>query len=130
MKQLLMCSAALVVAAAPAIALAQSTGSQDFEDSIIVTGAQGDQSVGGVKIPETPKAKVTLDQEIIARQRPGQAINETLNLVPGVSFSNQDPWGSLGTPADPRNGISWDPYGSPGITRVPQGSLGISRDLC
>mgnify|MGYP002054727624 CR=1 FL=1 len=96
MKQLLMCSAALVVAAAPTIALAQSTGSQDFEDSIIVTGAQGDQSVGGVKIPETPKAKVMLDQEIIARQRPGQAINETLNLVPGVSFSNQDPWGSLG----------------------------------
>lgn len=96
MKKLLMCSAAMVVAAMPALVHAQSTGSQDFEDAIVVTGARADESVAGVTIPDTPKAKVTIEQELIARQRPGQAINETLNLVPGVSFSNQDPWGSLG----------------------------------
>ena len=96
MKKLLMCSAAMVVAAMPALVHAQSTGSQDFEDAIVVTGARADDSVAGVTIPDTPKAKVTIEQELIARQRPGQAINETLNLVPGVSFSNQDPWGSLG----------------------------------
>lgn len=95
MKQFLMCSAALVAVAAPTAAFAQSTGSNDF-DTIIVTGAKADQSVGGVKIPDSPKARVVLDQELIKAQRPGQSVNEIINLVPGVSFTNNDPWGSSG----------------------------------
>jgi iron complex outermembrane receptor protein len=80
--------------AAPAAA--QSTGSVEFEESeIIVTGAF-DRSVGGVEIPDTPKAKQVLDEEIIRRQRPGQTVNDIVNLVPGVSFQNNDPWGSSG----------------------------------
>src|SRR3546814_7154035 len=35
-------------------------------------------------------------QEIIRRQRPGQTVNDIVNLVPGVSFQNNDPWGSGG----------------------------------
>ncbi|CAM8654521.1 MULTISPECIES: TonB-dependent receptor [Sphingobium] len=96
MKTFLMGSAALIAVAAPSAAFAQSTGSSDFEDSIIVTGARIDQGVGGVKIPDSPKAKVVLGQEIIQAQRPGQTINEIINLVPGVSFTNNDPWGSSG----------------------------------
>jgi len=96
MKQFLMCSAALAAVAAPTAAFAQSTGSSDFEDSIIVTGARIDNGVGGVKIPDSPKAKVVLTQEIIQAQRPGQTVNEIINLVPGVSFTNNDPWGSSG----------------------------------
>ena len=96
MKQFLKCSAAILAVAAPAVAFAQSTGSQDFEDSIVVTGAVVNQGVGGVKIPDSPKAKVVLTQEIIERQRPGQTVNEIINLVPGVSFTNNDPWGSSG----------------------------------
>lgn len=96
MKQFLKCSAALIAMAAPAAAFAQSTGSQGFDDSIVVTGARVDKGVGGVKIPESPKAKVVLTQEIIERQRPGQTVNEIINLVPGVSFTNNDPWGSSG----------------------------------
>ncbi len=96
MKKFLMCGAAVVAVAIPAAALAQSTGSSDFEDSIVVTGARIDQGVGGVKIPDSPKAKVVLGQEIIQAQRPGQTINEIINLVPGVSFTNNDPWGSSG----------------------------------
>jgi len=88
-------AATLPVALLSTPAFAQSTGSQDFEDAIVVTGSVS-RDVGGVVVPETPKAKVTLDQEIIMRQRPGQTINDTLNLVPGVSFTNNDPWGSLG----------------------------------
>ena len=65
MKQFLKCSAAILAVAAPAVAFAQSTGSQDFEDSIVVTGAVVNQGVGGVKIPDSPKAKVVLTQEII-----------------------------------------------------------------
>tara|TARA_R110000824_G_scaffold4308_4_gene20695 strand:+ start:6187 stop:8742 length:2556 start_codon:yes stop_codon:yes gene_type:complete len=77
-------------------AAAQSTGTVDFEnDAIIVTGART-SDVGGVEIPNTPKAKQVLDEEIIRRQRPGQTVNDIINLVPGVSFQNNDPWGSSG----------------------------------
>lgn len=96
MKQFLKCSAALIAMAAPAAAFAQSTGSMDFDDAIIVTGAKVNVSVGGVKVPDSPKAKVVLDQELIKAQRPGQSVNEIINLVPGVSFTNNDPWGSSG----------------------------------
>jgi len=96
MKQFLMGSAAIIAVAIPGAAFAQSTGSQDFEDSIVVTGARTNQSVGGVRIPDSPKAKVVLTQELIERQRPGQSVNEIINLVPGVSFTNNDPWGSSG----------------------------------
>lgn len=95
MKQFLMGSAAILAVAAPTAAFAQSTGSQDF-DEIVVTGAKEDQAIGGVRIPDSPKAKVVLTQEIIERQRPGQTVNEIINLVPGVSFTNNDPWGSSG----------------------------------
>ncbi|MFZ3484645.1 TonB-dependent receptor [Sphingomonas sp. 3-13AW] len=86
--------AALVI---PAAAFAQSTASQEFNEGseVIVTG-RADRSVGGVDLPNTPKAQVVLDSEIIQRQRPGQTINDVINLVPGVSFQNNDPYGSSG----------------------------------
>jgi iron complex outermembrane receptor protein len=77
-------------------AAAQSTGSVEFEENeIVVTGAF-ERGIGGVELPDTPKAKQVLDQEIIRRQRPGQTVNDIVNLVPGVSFQNNDPWGSGG----------------------------------
>lgn len=77
-------------------AFAQSTGSADFEgDAIVVTGSRvGD--VAGIRIPDSPKAKVEVGREIISAQRAGQSVNEIINLVPGVSFTNNDPWGSSG----------------------------------
>ncbi|QQN74845.1 TonB-dependent receptor [Croceicoccus sp. YJ47] len=97
MKNFLLGSSAVVAIMLPLSAHAQSTGSIDFseEDVIVVTGAR-DRSVGGVEIPDTPKAKQVLNQEIIRRQRPGQTVNDIINLVPGVSFQNNDPWGSSG----------------------------------
>jgi len=98
MKYLLSASIAGLAAGAilPTAASAQSSGSVDFEDTIIIVSGARLSSVGGVDIPETPKAKQVLDQEIIRRQRPGQTINDIVNLVPGVSFQNNDPWGSSG----------------------------------
>ena len=88
-------STATAMIAAPAAA--QSTGSVDFESEevIIVTGART-TGVGGVEIPDTTKSKQVLNEEIIRRQRPGQTVNDIVNLVPGVSFQNNDPWGSSG----------------------------------
>lgn len=74
---------------------AQSTGSVDFEQPIIVTGTVA-KSVAGVETPNTTRAKQVLDQAIISRQAPGQSINDIINLVPGVSFQNNDPFGSAG----------------------------------
>ncbi|PZT89977.1 MAG: TonB-dependent receptor [Citromicrobium sp.] len=96
-KYLLATSAVGLSAAVAAPASAQSTGSVDFEEEnvIVVSGARA-TDVGGVDIPDTPKAKQVLTEEIIRRQRPGQTVNDIVNLVPGVSFQNNDPWGSGG----------------------------------
>jgi len=80
----------------PTAAFAQSTGSVDFEKEIIVVTGSRLKDIGGVETPDTPKAKVVLTQEMIARQNPGQTILDTVNLVPGVSFQNNDAYGSSG----------------------------------
>lgn len=93
-KSLLLTSCALF--ACPGVASAQSTGTVDFEnETIVVTGTRV-REVGGVQAPDSSKARVVLTQEIIARQNPGQTILDTINLVPGVSFQNNDAYGSAG----------------------------------
>jgi iron complex outermembrane receptor protein len=82
--------------AMPAMAAAQSTGTIEAEkDAIVVTGNRT-VDVGGVQAPDTSKAKAALTQEVIAHQNPGQTILDTINLVPGVSFQNNDAYGSSG----------------------------------
>ncbi len=81
----------------PAAAFAQSTGSTDFEsDEIVVTGSRADDGVEGIKIPDGPKARVVLDQEFLAKQTPGNTVLDALNIVPGVNFTQNDPFGSSG----------------------------------
>ena len=92
-KIILLCTSAVIF---PTAAFAQSTGSRDFEEqTIIVTGTRT-QDVGGVQAPDTPKSKAVLTQEMIARQNPGQTILDTINVIPGVSFQNNDAYGSSG----------------------------------
>ncbi len=96
LRHTLAASAALIpVALLSTPAFAQSTGSQDFDNEIIVTGART-TDVAGIQSPDTSKAKSVLGQEIIGRQAPGQTVNDIINLVPGVSFQNNDPFGSAG----------------------------------
>ena len=86
--------AALVL---PSAAFAQSTGSVEFDDSeAIVVTAHVDKGIGGVQIPDSSKAQGTLNQAFIARQTPGNTILNTINQLPGVSFQNNDPFGSAG----------------------------------
>lgn len=90
---LLWATTALVM---PVTAFAQSTGSQDFEnEEIVITGTRN-QEVGGIQAPDTTKAKAALTAEVIQRQNPGQTILDTINLIPGVSFQNNDAYGSSG----------------------------------
>ena len=92
-KIILLCTSAVIF---PTAAFAQSTGSQDFEQqTIIVTGTRT-QDVGGIQTPDTSKAKAVLTQEMISRQNPGQTVLDTINIIPGVSFQNNDAYGSAG----------------------------------
>ncbi len=89
-------AAALSIASFSAPLFAQSTGSVDFEEEIVVTGTTGPRQVEGVVSPDSSKAKAVLTQEIIENQNPGQTILDTINLIPGVSFQNNDAYGSSG----------------------------------
>jgi iron complex outermembrane receptor protein len=90
---LLCATSALVI---PAAAFAQSTGTADMEkDAIVVTGTRT-KAVGGVEVPPTTKTREVLNSDFIQRQVPGQSINEVINQLPGVSFTNNDPFGSAG----------------------------------
>jgi iron complex outermembrane receptor protein len=96
--QLAASTAGLSIAFALAVpAMAQSTGSIDFSEPIIVTGTRNQvQAVAGIAAPDSAKAKAVLTQENIIRQNPGQSILDTINQVPGVSFQNNDAYGSAG----------------------------------
>ena len=97
MKMKLFTSVAFAALLVPGAAFAQSTGSTTVDDGpdIVVTGTVT-KSVGGVQVPDTPKSRTVLDQELIARRSPGQSILDTVNLVPGVNYTNNDAFGSSG----------------------------------
>jgi iron complex outermembrane receptor protein len=80
----------------PAMVSAQSTGSVEVEEEIVITGSRAQNGVEGIVVPDSTKAKAVLTQEFIERQAPGQSILNTINLVPGVNFVNNDPFGSSG----------------------------------
>lgn len=79
-------------------AFAQSTGSAEIEnkDTIIVMGSRLSNGVGGVVVPDVPKTRSVLTQEFISHQGAGQSILNTINQIPGVNFTNSDPYGSSG----------------------------------
>ena len=78
-------------------AMAQSTASQATElDKVVVTASSGPKAVAGLVAETAPKSKSTITQEYIDKQQAGQTILDTLNLTPGLSFTNTDPYGSSG----------------------------------
>lgn len=95
MRSNLLASAAFVAIVMPASAYAQSTGSADAEE-IVVTGSTGPADTNGIQLPETPKAKAVVTQELIERRTPGQTVFDTINLIPSVSFTNADAYGASG----------------------------------
>ena len=96
MKHQLYFGVALAALSFSSAAFAQSTGSVDFDESTIIVTATTTKGVGGVQVPDTTRAKGVLTQERISRVTPGQSILDTINQLPGVSFQNNDPFGSAG----------------------------------
>lgn len=74
-------------------AAAQSTASQLEE--VVVTAQR--QDLVGIIVRETvAKARSSITQEYIGTQGAGQTILQSLNLTPGLNFTNNDPYGSSG----------------------------------
>jgi iron complex outermembrane receptor protein len=77
------------------VAHAQSTASQIEDEEIIVTGTR--YSTNGVMSGEqAPRARASITEDYIATQGAGQTILDSIRLVPGVSFTNTDAYGSSG----------------------------------
>ena len=87
MKKQFYFGVATVAMIASAPAFAQSTGSISVDDEIIVTAQSANDGVAGVVVPDAPKARGVLTQEIITTQAAGQTILNTINLIPGVNFT-------------------------------------------
>ncbi|GLR46374.1 TonB-dependent receptor [Sphingomonas astaxanthinifaciens] len=97
-KLLLLCTTA--AAFVPTAAFAQSTGTDATEankeaETIVVTGTRS-RGVAGVVVPDVPKTRSILTNELLVRQSEGQSVLQSINLVPGVNFTNSDPYGSSG----------------------------------
>lgn len=94
-KIILLCSTA--VAFLPSAAFAQSTGTREVEnDTIVVTGTRSQPGTSGVVFQDSTKAKGLITQELLAKQNPGQTVLNSINIIPGVNFTQNDPYGSSG----------------------------------
>ncbi len=80
----------------PTAAFAQSTGTLEMEE-IVVTGRAVNEGLGGTILAEqVSKSRSTVTEEFLETQVAGQSIMQSINLLPGVSFTNNDPYGSSG----------------------------------
>ncbi len=95
-------SAVVIALAAASAASAQSTGTLAAEgttevEELVITGVRGPRSLAGAIVAEQePKSRSTITQEYIGSQAAGQTILNSINLIPGVNFTNNDAYGSSG----------------------------------
>jgi iron complex outermembrane receptor protein len=82
---------------APA-AFAQSTGTEAIEESMdeVVVSASRVREVGMVNVQTAPKSRISVSGEYLDRQIAGQSLFQGLNQIPGVNFTNNDPYGTSG----------------------------------
>ena len=92
-KFVLLCTTAML----PSAVFAQSTGTVETEkDTIVITGTRAQKGTSGIVLQDSTKAKGLVTQEFIAKQSPGQTLLNTINYIPGVNFTQNDPYGSSG----------------------------------
>lgn len=75
---------------------AQSTASQIEEEEVIVVTGQRVNMEGAMAAEQAARARATVTQEYLATQNPGQTVLNSINLIPGVQFDNNDAYGSSG----------------------------------
>jgi iron complex outermembrane recepter protein len=79
-------------------AFAQSTGTEAIEEDMseVVVSATKVRTIGILNEQTAPKSRVTLSGEYLESQLSGQSLFQALNQVPGVTFTNSDPFGTSG----------------------------------
>jgi iron complex outermembrane receptor protein len=89
---------ALLTAAASQQAFAQSTGTEAAEEDMneVVVSATRVRSIGIVGDQNAPKSRITLTSEYLESQSAGQSVFQSINQIPGVNFTNNDPYGTSG----------------------------------
>ncbi|EGF90961.1 tonB dependent receptor family protein [Asticcacaulis biprosthecium C19] len=97
-KSIILAGTALASLVSVSGAYAQSTGTEATESTaVVITGSRSPRSIDGALTKENiTKSRSTVTQEFIATQPSGQTILNSINLVPGVNFTNNDPYGSSG----------------------------------
>lgn len=85
---------AALMALAVVPAFAQSTGTQDVE-TVVVTGVRANLN-GLMNAAPIAKERSTISKEFLETQIAGQTVFQSLNFMPGVNFTNNDPYGSSG----------------------------------
>jgi len=82
----------LALSIAPAFA--QSTGTMDVE-TVVVTGSKA-QLNGLMNAAPISKERSVITSEFLQTQTSGQTVFQALNFMPGINFTNNDPYGSSG----------------------------------
>ena len=87
----------LLMFAGSQAALAQSSGTAAAEGlQEVLISAKRIVTLGGVSEQSAPKSRVTLSGEAIQKATAGNTFLDALNQVPGLNFTNNDPYGSSG----------------------------------
>jgi iron complex outermembrane recepter protein len=96
--KLSLATAALLGAGLSQNALAQSTGSEIIEEDIseVVVSATRARAIGILGEQTAPKSRVSLTGDYLETQTSGQSVFQALNQIPGVNFTNSDPFGTSG----------------------------------
>jgi iron complex outermembrane recepter protein len=87
-------AAMLAAAAVSPQVFAQSTGTDAIEE--VVVSATKVRSIGIVGDQTAPKSRISLTSEYLETQPQGQTIFQSINQIPGVNFTNSDPYGTSG----------------------------------
>ena len=79
-------------------ALAQSTGTEAAEEDMseVVVSATRVRTIGLVGAQTAAKSRISLTGEYLEKQMAGQSVFQALNQIPGVNFTNSDPYGTAG----------------------------------
>ena len=86
----------LAFALAPSASHAQSSGTLQIEEMVVSTRKIKENLLGLMTDEQLAKSRASVTAEFLATQSAGQSVIQSVNLLPGVNFTNNDPYGSSG----------------------------------
>lgn len=86
----------LAFALAPSASYAQSSGTLQIEEMVVSTRKIKENLIGLMTDEQLAKSRASVTAEFLATQSAGQSVIQSVNLLPGVNFTNNDPYGSSG----------------------------------